>query len=219
MAPEQARDSRAASHQSDLYSLGCTFYFLLTGIPPYPGGDIIDKLTRHARSAPRNVRDLRPDVPEALSQVMLRMMAKEPNDRFASFDRLIAALDEIVLAPGQDAPPPFALVPPSSSDPDKAPLPLSPSKTQTGDEYPAVRPPSSNSEFSLASLSAEVIQELAPGHPPGLPSSPHLPSFQGSARRLRLRDEKWGAGPRIERRVQTMRSRPRGGWSSVWRWV
>ncbi len=191
MAPEQARDSRAASHQSDLYSLGCTFYFLLTGIPPYPGGDIIDKLTRHARSAPRNVRDLRPDVPEALSRVMLRMMAKEPKDRFATFDELIAALDEIVLAPGQDTSPPFALVPPSSSDPDKAPLPPSPSKTQTADEYPVVRPPSSNPELSLASLSAEVMQELAPG-PPARPAVqpppavlPRLRPSPGHARRER----------------------------------
>ena len=95
MAPEQARDSRAASLQSDLYSLGCTFYYLLTGIPPYPGGDITDKLTRHAKSPPPDVRDLRPDVPEALAQVMLRMMAKRTEDRFASFDELIAALDRI----------------------------------------------------------------------------------------------------------------------------
>ena len=95
MAPEQARDSRAASFQSDLYSLGCTFYFLLTGIPPYPGGDITDKLTRHAKSPPPEVRDLRPDVPQALSQIMLRMMAKRPEDRFDSFEQLIEALDGI----------------------------------------------------------------------------------------------------------------------------
>ncbi len=52
MAPEQARDSRATSIQSDMYSLGCTFYYLLAGIPPYPGGDITEKLTRHARAPP-----------------------------------------------------------------------------------------------------------------------------------------------------------------------
>ncbi len=44
MAPEQARDSRATSIQSDIYSLGCTFYFLLTGVPAYPGGDITESL-------------------------------------------------------------------------------------------------------------------------------------------------------------------------------
>ena len=51
MAPEQARDSRATSIQSDIYSLGCTFYYLLTGVAAFPGGDITDKLTRHAKSA------------------------------------------------------------------------------------------------------------------------------------------------------------------------
>ncbi len=94
MAPEQARDSRAASIQSDIYSLGCTFYYLLTGIPPYPGGDITDKLTRHARSAVPNVADLRADVPERIATLIQRMMAKQPEDRLASYDELIAALDE-----------------------------------------------------------------------------------------------------------------------------
>ena len=92
MAPEQARDSRATSIQSDIYSLGCTFYFLLTGVPPFPGGDITDKLTRHARTPAPNVNDLRPDVPAELAAVIQRMMAKKPEDRFASYDELTAAL-------------------------------------------------------------------------------------------------------------------------------
>ena len=62
MAPEQARDSRATSIQSDMYSLGCTFYFLLTGVPPFPGGDITEKLTRHAKAPVPDVCDLRQDV-------------------------------------------------------------------------------------------------------------------------------------------------------------
>src|SRR5262249_58354991 len=88
MAPEQARDSRATSIQSDIYSLGCTFYYLLTGVPPYPGGDITDKLTRHARAAVPEIRDLRPDVPPELSAVLRRMMAKEPADRFAPYGQV-----------------------------------------------------------------------------------------------------------------------------------
>jgi serine/threonine protein kinase len=93
MAPEQARDSRATSVQSDIYSLGCTFHYLLTGVAAYPGGDITDKLTRHARSAIPNVRDLRPEVPIAIGDIIQRMMAKRPEDRFASYDDLLAALD------------------------------------------------------------------------------------------------------------------------------
>jgi serine/threonine-protein kinase len=94
MAPEQARDSRATSIHSDMYSLGCTFYFLLTGVPPYPGGDIIEKLTRHARADVPDVRDLRQDVPVPIATILTRMMAKRPEDRFATYEELIRAFDE-----------------------------------------------------------------------------------------------------------------------------
>jgi serine/threonine-protein kinase len=104
MAPEQARDSRGTSIQSDLYSLGCTFYYLLTGVPPYPGGDITDKLTRHAKSPPPDVCDLRPDVPAGITSIIQRMMAKRAEDRFASYDDLIAALDAVPVAETERAP-------------------------------------------------------------------------------------------------------------------
>ena len=93
MAPEQARDSRATSIQSDMYSLGCTFYFLLTGVPPYPGGDITEKLTRHAKAPVPDVCDLRQDVTPSLAAIVTRMMAKRPDDRFGSYDELIGALE------------------------------------------------------------------------------------------------------------------------------
>ncbi len=105
MAPEQARDSRATSIQSDIYSLGCTFYYLLTGVAPFPGGDVTDKLTRHATAPPPDVRDLRPEVPESLSIVLRRMMAKQPRDRFASYDELFEALDQAVKVAGSGSRP------------------------------------------------------------------------------------------------------------------
>jgi eukaryotic-like serine/threonine-protein kinase len=110
MAPEQARDSRATSIQSDIYSLGCTFYYLLTGVAPFPGGDITEKLTRHAKTPPPNVCDLRPDVPATIGSIIQRMMAKRPDDRFASYDDLLAALDAVPLK-AADGAPAVALVP------------------------------------------------------------------------------------------------------------
>ena len=110
MAPEQARDSRATSIQSDMYSLGCTFYYLLTGVPPFPGGDITDKLTRHAKNPPPDVRDLRPDLPAELSAILLKLMAKRPEDRFASYDELIGR-DRRDPAGGSDRPPAVTLAP------------------------------------------------------------------------------------------------------------
>jgi serine/threonine-protein kinase len=97
MAPEQARDSRATSIRSDIYSLGCTFYYLLSGSPPYPGGDVTDKLRRHAAEAPPDVRTLRPEVPEILARVIQRMMAKRSERRYGDYDTLIAALEGVKI--------------------------------------------------------------------------------------------------------------------------
>ncbi|HEU5118881.1 MAG TPA: protein kinase, partial [Isosphaeraceae bacterium] len=98
MAPEQARDSRATSARSDMYSLGCTFYYILTGQPPFPGGDVPEKLRRHAHEPPPDIRDLRPDAPEELADLVKRMMAKKPEKRFVDYDHLIDALNELPIA-------------------------------------------------------------------------------------------------------------------------
>jgi serine/threonine-protein kinase len=158
MAPEQARDSRAASLQSDMYSLGCTCYYLLTGIPPYPGGDIIDKLTRHAKSPPPDVRDLRPDIPGALAAIMLRMMAKRPEDRFESFEQLIEALDGISV--DHDTGSPGALLVPLDTSADRSDGARSVwSAVPSGASAASTRPPSSIPEISLANLPPELAED------------------------------------------------------------
>ncbi len=93
MAPEQARDSRGASARSDIYSLGCTLYYLVTGSPPYPGGTITEKLGRIVGEPPPDPRALRDDLPAPVARLVLRMMAKRPEDRFDDYDGLIAAID------------------------------------------------------------------------------------------------------------------------------
>ena len=95
MAPEQARDSRATGVRSDLYSLGCTFYFLLTGNPPFSGGDLTSKLRRHALEPAPDVRQARPELSPALSRVIRRMMEKDPRARYHDYRHLIEALDEL----------------------------------------------------------------------------------------------------------------------------
>lgn len=82
IAPEQITNSRAADIRSDIYSLGGTFYFLLTGVPPFPGGSIVDKLVAHHQTPPRDVRELRPDLPSEVAAIVQRMLAKDPRDRF-----------------------------------------------------------------------------------------------------------------------------------------
>ncbi len=95
MSPEQARDSRATSERSDIYSLGCTFYFLIAGKPPYPGGDVPDKLGRHCTAPIPDVRELRPDASEPLARLIQKMMAKKPNGRFPTYAALIEAIDKL----------------------------------------------------------------------------------------------------------------------------
>lgn len=92
LAPEQAQNSRLADIRSDLYSLGCTFYFILTGQVPFPGGTATEKLLRHRLDDPPSVDKLRPDVPAGVAAVIRKLLAKKPEDRFQTPAELEAAL-------------------------------------------------------------------------------------------------------------------------------
>jgi serine/threonine protein kinase len=94
MAPEQAHDYEAADIRSDLYSLGCTFFYLLTGQVPYHGGTWSEKLLRHQFDPPPAVTAMRPDVPEEVAVLVQRLMAKEPAERFQTPAELENALFE-----------------------------------------------------------------------------------------------------------------------------
>jgi serine/threonine-protein kinase len=84
IAPEQALDARRADIRSDLYSLGCTFYYLLTGQVPFPGGTKLEKMFRHQSEEPRPLEQLRTEVPPRVRALVRKMMAKRPEDRFAT---------------------------------------------------------------------------------------------------------------------------------------
>jgi serine/threonine-protein kinase len=99
MAPEQAKNSSTVDHRADLYSLGCTLYFLLAGRAPFPDGTAVEKLLRHQLDAPPPVQDLRPEVPDVLATVVARLMAKAPGDRFPSAAAAAAALAPLAVYP------------------------------------------------------------------------------------------------------------------------
>ncbi len=82
MAPEQADDAHAADIRADIYSLGCTLYYLLSGQAPFPQGSVLDKLKAHRTRKPRPLSDFRKDVPQAVIRVIERMMAKDADERF-----------------------------------------------------------------------------------------------------------------------------------------
>ena len=97
MAPEQARNSKLADIRSDLYSLGCTWFQMLTGSPPYPEGSVTNKLQAHAIKPIPDPRDKNPNVPEGLTAVISRLMAKKPDDRYQTPAELIDDLDHAKL--------------------------------------------------------------------------------------------------------------------------
>lgn len=87
LAPEQAEDSHTVDIRADIYSLGCTFYKLLTGDAPFRGPKYntpLKKILAHARTQPEPLGECRPDVPIAVAEILRRMMAKSPDDRFAT---------------------------------------------------------------------------------------------------------------------------------------
>jgi serine/threonine protein kinase len=92
MAPEQAIDARNADHRSDVYSLGCTMFRLLTGRVPYPHSNPLKKVRAHSQAAVPSARDLRPEIPATLDEVVQKMMAKLPEERFQSMRGVITAL-------------------------------------------------------------------------------------------------------------------------------
>jgi serine/threonine-protein kinase len=82
LAPEQSFNSHTVDHRADLYSLGCTFYHLLTGKVPFPGGTSMDKILRHRLNEPEPIVSHRRGIPPRVAEVIRRLMAKLPEKRF-----------------------------------------------------------------------------------------------------------------------------------------
>lgn len=118
MAPEWGHAPRSADVRGDLYSLGCTFYFLLTGQVPYPGGSWTEKLLRHRLDVPAPLRQLRPAVPVAVAAIVERLMAREVEKRYATAAAVAAELGQLHFAP--------IAVPKDEISEDRKPVPCRP---------------------------------------------------------------------------------------------
>jgi serine/threonine protein kinase len=92
ISPEQALEPRDADVRSDIYSLGCTFYHVLTGQPPVPEGTAAKKLHHHQHIAPIDPRQLNPEIPDEVAAILARMMAKDPKDRYQTVAKLVQHL-------------------------------------------------------------------------------------------------------------------------------
>ncbi len=115
ISPEQAREPRNADVRSDLYSLGCTLYYMLTGQPPFPQGTVLQKLLSHSSERPPDPRDLRPELGDEVTEIVHRLLAKNPADRYQSPAELVGKLlglaDELGLTLAGRAP--TLMVPPA----------------------------------------------------------------------------------------------------------
>lgn len=94
ISPEQALEPRDADVRSDIYSLGCTFYHMLTGQPPVPEGTAAKKLHHHQHVPPLDPRQLNPDIPDEVAAILSRMMAKDPADRYQEPEQLVQHLSQ-----------------------------------------------------------------------------------------------------------------------------
>jgi serine/threonine protein kinase len=107
IAPEQAENSTNVGPWSDIYAVGCSMYFALTGAPPFPGGSSKQKINWHKREDPPPVNMLNPAVPAEVAKLVERMMAKKAEERPADADAVRAQLahwvDELDAVPVESA--------------------------------------------------------------------------------------------------------------------
>ncbi len=102
LAPEQAVDSHAVDERADIYSLGCTLYFALTGQPPFTDGTLVQRLLAHQTKAPPPIQRLREGVPDSLANILSRMMQKQPEDRYQTAAEVAEELSRWLIANATD---------------------------------------------------------------------------------------------------------------------
>jgi serine/threonine protein kinase len=156
LSPEQAIDSHDVDIRTDIYSLGATFYFLLTGRPPFEGGTVTQKLLFHQMKDPEPLSKLRPDVPSELVAIVEKMMAKDRNRRYQTPSEVVAALEPWTKnpppPPSEDEMPKLSLAAQRAGTPDANPLPNLPPM-----------PAPSISRTNLSSVSQRRLQNSAAG--------------------------------------------------------
>ena len=97
MPPEQAIDSTTIDHRADIYSLGCTMYYLLSGHPPFNEGTLPQRIMAHQREPVPDLRKERPDAPADLMKICAKMMAKKPENRLQNADEVADILRQVAV--------------------------------------------------------------------------------------------------------------------------
>src|SRR5579884_1193614 len=167
LAPEQALDSHSVDIRADIYSLGATFYFCLTGRTPFTDGTIAQKLIWHQTRQPKPISQLRPEVPEGVVAIVEKMMAKDASQRFQTPQEVAEALTPWTQTP---------IPPPSEHEmPQLSPAAMG---TVPGENSPSNVPktPNGGSEPSPTPRKVwQVSQSATPAPPSTTPKTPNSP--------------------------------------------
>ena len=117
ISPEQVTGDPPPDHRTDLYSLGVTLYEMVAGRPPFVADTPKEIMRMHVLTDPPDPRDFVPDLPQTLCWLLAKTMAREPEDRYASAEALVAALDALDLSVGPEGPArPVATAPPAAGE-------------------------------------------------------------------------------------------------------
>ena len=99
MAPEQASSDPQMDHRADIYAFGVLAYEVLTGVPPFTAPSAVQLVSAHMMRVPEPLSRHRPNIPEALEEMVLRCLAKRPADRFQKAEEIVARLDSLLTGP------------------------------------------------------------------------------------------------------------------------
>ncbi|QEH38695.1 Serine/threonine-protein kinase PrkC [Aquisphaera giovannonii] len=174
VAPEQARHSHSADIRSDIYSLGCTFYHMIAGQVPFPSPSLPEKLFAHQALEPAPLSRFAPDIPQALAEVVRRMMRKSPDDRFGTPLQVAQAIDACLEAHDRAA----ASRAGAGDDPEIATGVLMPGDPDSPTSTPGMPPsrtpipePASPARFAGAGVAATPAAAYDAAGPPPMPSA------------------------------------------------
>jgi serine/threonine protein kinase len=103
LAPEQARSAHTADIRADIYSVGCIIYEMLTGVTPFAEANLAKQLIRHATEQARPLKEINSAVPDALNDIVMTMLSKDPALRYAVPNQAAKALRELVPAPTRES--------------------------------------------------------------------------------------------------------------------
>jgi len=166
MAPEQSLDAASADIRADIYSLGCTLYYLLTAAPPFTGKSLAAILFAHQSTEARPLNVVRPEVPEELASVVRKMMAKKPAERYQTPAEVVQALGVAGKSALKGTPP--------KSSPDVV---VPSAKGRTEEEKRLLRA-ETIVPFAVVAPATMLGHETIPAAPSDVPTAKSIPPIQ-----------------------------------------